>query len=200
MNRPVGVASSSRVLSLNGSQQWPVNTMASGSYRCRHYATAGTTSETRATVVKKRATAEKASTAGKPKSSGSKGAASPRKGKSARAKRKTATKTKAKAATKPKRKSAAAKSKPKKVVKKTPAKELTDEEKTAKKIRELKKLALKSPSGPPTTAWTMVVAEVMNKNIGGAAARGGMKNASEKYKTLSPAEQEVRVAARKNEP
>ena len=199
-DRPVGVASWSRVLPRDGSQQWPANTIASGSYRCRRYATTGTASETRATVVKKRATAKKASTARTPKSSRGKGAASPRKRTSVGAKRQTPTKIKAKAATKPKRKSAAAKTKPKKAVEKKRAKKLTDEEKTAGKIRELKKLALKAPGGPPTDAWKVVAAEKAKESSGGANLVDAIKKASEKYKTMSAAEREVRIAARKNEP
>ena len=109
------------------------------------------------------------------------------------AKAKPKAKTKAKPKAKPKAKTKAkAKAKPARKVK-TAKKELTEEqlakvEKTAqsRKIRELKKVALRTPKLLPATAYIVVASELAK----GTHALEG-KAAAEKYRNLVPEELEV---------
>lgn len=110
---------------------------------------------------------------------------------------KTSAKPKAKKAAPKKAKAKAVKKKPvKKAVKKVAAKpkrkpkRLTPEAKEKAHIKELKAAALfTAPKRKPQTVWLLVVAQEASK---GTSAPVSAKGASAKYKSLSPAEIEVR--------
>jgi outer membrane biosynthesis protein TonB len=114
--------------------------------------------------------------------------------KKAVAKKPAAKKPAKKAAKKP-----AAKKKTKKAVKKPakkpkkPAKVLTEEEKSANQIQELKKIALKGspPRGTRLSAYNVFLREHTKGTSGVASSK--VKEAAAKYKALSAAEREVRT-------
>ncbi|KAI9779037.1 MAG: hypothetical protein M1816_003766 [Peltula sp. TS41687] len=149
----------------------------------RGYATKATAGATKTTSAAKRPRAKKATTSGRAK---------PRR----TAKKATGATTKKKAARKPtKRKTTAAKSKaggrPKKTSTTTGGRKkrtktvLTDEQKTKAKIRALKKLMLVEPKRLPYTVFIQVQTELARAAHGLQA-----KEASQRYKSLTPAELE----------
>lgn len=92
-----------------------------------------------------------------------------------------------------KKKAVAKKSKPK--VKKPVKKILTDEQKLKAQVKELKaKALLSSPKLKPSTAWSVLLSEHMATQGSGGRSNVGAtsKEASAKYKSLSPQELEVR--------
>ncbi len=93
-----------------------------------------------------------------------------------------------------KKKKAVAK-KPKPKVKKPVKKILTDEQKLKAQVKELKaKALLSSPKLKPSTAWSVLLSEHMATQGSGGRSNVGAtsKEASAKYKSLSPQELEVR--------
>ena len=148
-------------------------------YASRSYATARPASRPkahtgRATASKTRTTTSTKKTPGRP------------------AKKATTTRTRAKSKPKPKAKTKArAKAKPVKRVRKAKAKpKKSEEEKAAEKrrltIRDLRATALKIPTRLPETVYTIIAVETAKASKGLAS-----KEASGKYKNLTPAEREV---------
>lgn len=87
---------------------------------------------------------------------------------------------------------AAAKSKARKKAKPKRTKApLTEEQKLKAKIRALKAVALKEPSGPPTTAWTVLIAEAARGQNKPAPLGSVAKDIAQRYRDLSPEEMEV---------
>ena len=121
--------------------------------------------------------------------------------------RKTTAKAAPKAKSKPKPKprekakpKAKAKAKPKPKPKPKPKRkvlsEIQKQQKAAKaqrdKVAALKNLALKIPIGAPSSAWSVLLVEsVKGQRSGSASVVNGTKEASQKYKSLSPEELEA---------
>ena len=148
----------------------------------RGFATAAVASKPKAHTGRKKAgkvkaKAKPASVAGTKKTvrktPAKKGPAKKPKVKAKKAVKKSAKKPAKKAVTKPKAK---------------PKKAITPEEKEKILRRELRAKALTSPHGLPSTAWTVLMAEVSKdtRNLGNSA-----KEAAVKYKSLLPEEREV---------
>jgi hypothetical protein len=90
------------------------------------------------------------------------------------------------AAKKPKKVAAKAKAKSR------PKKVLTAENKAKLRIKELKSVALSTPKLKPSTAWTVLVSELVSDGATGGKSLGlSVTNAAAKYKSLSPGELEV---------
>ncbi|KAF1968382.1 hypothetical protein BU23DRAFT_514896 [Bimuria novae-zelandiae CBS 107.79] len=71
-----------------------------------------------------------------------------------------------------------------------PKKVLTAEEKEAATIKDLKKRALRPPKPSFFSAWSAFAAEALRGAAGLEGAQGAMRDASAKYKELTPAERE----------
>lgn len=86
------------------------------------------------------------------------------------------------------RKKAVKKAKPK--TRKPVKKILTEEQAKKVAVKDLKAKALSPPKQKPSTAWSVLVSEYVKEHAA-AGSGSGMKEASSKYKILSPTELEV---------
>jgi hypothetical protein len=73
---------------------------------------------------------------------------------------------------------------------------LTDEQKTRATIKKLKEAALPTPTKKPETVWSIMFASSKKKGESASTAKESTAAAAQKYKTLSPAELEVRAHRR----
>lgn len=129
-------------------------------------------------------------------------------GRTTTAARKAPTTSKTKAAKKPAPKKTTPKAKPKakskakprirskpktaKKAKARPKKVLTEAQKKAATVKDLKATALRSPHGVPSTAWTIFTAEQLKQHKGPAMKLGQIaKEASVQYKQITPEQLEV---------
>ncbi|KAF2869830.1 hypothetical protein BDV95DRAFT_608653 [Massariosphaeria phaeospora] len=164
------------ILARNGLVFSRVSKAALLEYR-RSYATAATTPRTRTkpTATVKKAVKKAAAKKPAPKKT---------------AKRAPAKKAPAKKPAPKKKVAAKKKTAPKKApVKRRVRKELTDEEKEKKVVREAKKAALRAPTARPLSAYNVFFSEAV-KASGGKAVVETAKEAGPMFKTLTPAEKE----------
>jgi hypothetical protein len=159
----------------------------------RSYAT--TTAATTPTATVKKAVKAKAATKAAPKKKAT--TTTTRKTSTtatkAPAKKSTKLAVAGKAKAKPRAKKAAAKKPAKKPAAKRVKKELTPDEKTKLKVRELRKTALRVPTNNASiTAWSMFVSEKLGgENEAKAPVSSRIGAVGAEYKTLTPAQIEV---------